>query len=309
MKTKISIVVPVFNAETTIEKCINSILQQSYSNIEIIIVNDGSTDGSKYIIDKYEKQYKNIKAMHTTNKGVSNARNIGIKISTGEFIGFVDSDDSIEKDMYKELSHSMILDEKMDLCICCMSKGKNKEVKRENLTKEEVLYKYVSDKNIGGFLCNKLFRSKIIKDNNIRLNPNVHMCEDLLFCVNYLKYTSKIELINNSYYNYDTRGISSSTFNEKRYSVIKAYEEVIKITKKNFNDKIIINRMKNNLLRHEIWLWYSLKKNGNKDMKNKYLNIIEKKIKKENYDFIFASGYRLKYKVVFAYIKLKKGCD
>src|SRR5690625_188058 len=97
---KISIIVPVYNAEKYIERCLKSILNQRYTNLEIIIVDDGSTDNSSKICIDYEKQYKNIIYVKKENEGPGPARNLGIRLASGDYIGFVDSDDFIHKDMY-----------------------------------------------------------------------------------------------------------------------------------------------------------------------------------------------------------------
>lgn len=100
---KISVIVPVYNVEDYLEECINSILGQTYKNLEIILVDDGSTDNSSKICDIYEKKDKRIKVIHKENGGLSSARNEGLKYRTGEYISFVDSDDFIDKTMYEKL--------------------------------------------------------------------------------------------------------------------------------------------------------------------------------------------------------------
>ena len=101
--TKVSVIIPVYNAKNYIEKTLNSILNQSIDSLEIIVINDGSTDGSKDILDYYDNTHDNIKVIHQKNKGVSAARNLGILSSTGEYIGFVDSDDLLDKKMYESM--------------------------------------------------------------------------------------------------------------------------------------------------------------------------------------------------------------
>ena len=108
MKDLISIVVPIFNVEQYLEKCILSIINQTYKNLEIILVDDGSTDNCGEICDKFALMDSRIKVIHKANGGLSDARNEGIKISTGKYIGFVDSDDYIDQDMYSTLYDNMI---------------------------------------------------------------------------------------------------------------------------------------------------------------------------------------------------------
>ena len=100
---KISIIVPVYQAEKYISKCIESIVNQAYKNLEIILIDDGSTDSSGEICDRYGERDKRIVVVHNPNKGVSDARNCGMDIATGDYITFVDSDDFLEPQMYSEM--------------------------------------------------------------------------------------------------------------------------------------------------------------------------------------------------------------
>ena len=108
-KTLISIIVPVYNTEKYIERCLDSIMKQDYPNFEVILVNDGSTDESGIIIQKYKEKYKNISYIKQENKGVGAARNAGIKVAKGDYISFVDSDDLIMEDYCSHLLVMQIL--------------------------------------------------------------------------------------------------------------------------------------------------------------------------------------------------------
>ena len=114
---KISIIVPVYNVEKYLEKCIDSILNQTFKDFELILVDDGSTDNSGNICDEYRKKDRRIKVIHKSNGGLSSARNAGLDIALGKFIAFVDSDDYIHHQMY-EIMYSFIKNENADLCIC-----------------------------------------------------------------------------------------------------------------------------------------------------------------------------------------------
>ena len=103
MKEQISIVVPVYNVEQYLEKCVNSIINQTYKNLEIILVDDGATDSSGNMCDELAKSDNRIKVYHKENGGLSDARNYGVERATGEYIGFVDSDDYIDSEMYEKL--------------------------------------------------------------------------------------------------------------------------------------------------------------------------------------------------------------
>lgn len=117
MKDKISIIIPIYNVEKFIHKCIQSVLNQTYMNVEIIMVDDGSTDKSGIIADEYAAKYNNMKVIHQENRGLSGARNTGIKASKGKYIGFVDSDDFIEPYMFERLVN-ILKNSDSDMAIC-----------------------------------------------------------------------------------------------------------------------------------------------------------------------------------------------
>lgn len=114
---KISIIVPVYNVEKYLEKCVRSILAQTFTDFELILVDDGSPDSSGAMCDQFAEQDQRVKVIHKENGGLSDARNAGIEIATGEYLGFVDSDDYIADDMY-ELLYTNIVKEDADLSIC-----------------------------------------------------------------------------------------------------------------------------------------------------------------------------------------------
>ena len=114
---KVSVIVPVYNVEEYLERCLDSLVNQTLKDIEIIIVNDGSTDGSKEIIQKYLNKYKNIVYLEKENGGLSSARNYGIPYAKGEYIGFVDSDDYVEITMYENM-YNKAIEEKSDMVEC-----------------------------------------------------------------------------------------------------------------------------------------------------------------------------------------------
>ena len=169
MNIKISVIIPVYNCEKSIKKCIESICQQSLEEIEILLINDGSTDNTSKIIKEYQKLDDRIVILEQKNSGPSAARNRGIKSARGQYIGFADSDDYIEKDMY-ELLYSAINVSKAEIGICnyqeeigdgkILSETKNDlpngKVLDKGEIKEEILSSFVKEKNRGFFaLWNK----------------------------------------------------------------------------------------------------------------------------------------------------------
>lgn len=166
MSELISIVVPVFNTEKYLEKCLGSICGQTYKNLEIILVDDGSTDKSGAICDEFSMKDNRIIVIHKENKGVSEARNKGLSIARGDFIGFVDSDDWIDCDMYRIL-HKEIKNNKAEISICGYYEVFDNEL-RSFYTDKTILYnrckameELVNEHSFKDYLCNKLFRREL----------------------------------------------------------------------------------------------------------------------------------------------------
>ena len=213
MDYKISIIVPIYNSEKYLDKCISSIQNQTINEIEIILVNDGSTDNSKDICNYYSCIDKRIKVINIKNKGVSNARNTGIRNATGKYIMFVDSDDYVDPNWCEEMLKET-QDNKDNFIVCGYKilnrREKNKKIQYNLLDEnKEVTRLYKNDffllyiQNLLNSPCNKIFESKIIKENNILYDINLSLGEDLLFNLQYLQYVSgDIRVINKCTYNY-----------------------------------------------------------------------------------------------------------
>jgi len=212
MESLVSVIVPVYKAEAFIERCVKSIQAQTYGNIEIILVDDGSPDRSGEICDALARTDGRIKVIHQDNQNVGPARNAGIEIAGGEWIMFVDADDEIEPEMVEGMLCATAGNES-DLVVCgykhtLMPYGyvlDKKPSEMRSLTPEEFYPIYVKKWfAINGFFagpCSKLYRSSIIKGNNVRF-PNRNF-EDSYFVSDYLKETRRnISFVNESYYHY-----------------------------------------------------------------------------------------------------------
>lgn len=197
MDPKISIIVPIYNTEKYLPKCVDSLLKQTYKNLEIILVDDGSLDNSKKIMNKYTKKDKRIKTIHQKNAGQSAARNVGIQKSTGEFISFIDSDDEIKPNFIQELLN--LYSEKTSIAVCGHQYKRLKENTSKNLyqsplrhrRKNETKTAYVLQllaKDGRMYSCNnKLFRASIIKSYSLSFDTNLNFAEDTKFVLDYLK--------------------------------------------------------------------------------------------------------------------------
>lgn len=214
---KISIIVPMYNSESTIGKCIESILQQTLSELEVILVNDGSTDNTLDICKKYSKRDSRIVVVSQENKGLISARKRGVEISSADLIGFVDSDDWIEKDMYENL-YEIYNNYHVDV----VSSGIFRDYIEEQYTNEvldnfeqgyyeninKTVYPYMLwNKKINDFgiyctLVNKLFKREILKTVYDNIDERVFYGEDCLTFFSYIMRCKKVYILNKSYYHY-----------------------------------------------------------------------------------------------------------
>lgn len=212
----ISIIVPVYNSEKCISDCLVSIINQQYKNLEIICVDDGSTDSSGRILDEFAHKDSRIRVIHKENGGASAARNTGINLATMPIIAFVDSDDTIEPNMYLDMI-SRMKNERLD-CVCCNYKfiKDNKTTAVNSRFSARTLYGDEIKENIVkcliGFsqqrnnclsaLWNKLFLASIIKEKNISINEKRTHGEDWMFCIEYYSAINSVGFLTGNYYNY-----------------------------------------------------------------------------------------------------------
>lgn len=207
----ISIIVPVYNTEKYLEQCIESILTQTYNNFELILINDGSTDNSKKICEKYQEKDERVSLFNTSNNGVSSARNLGIEKCTGKYITFIDSDDYIERQTLELIINKV---EDNDLLIIGEVKDFYKNDTLIKSKKENSLMKDLTIDNIRNNIktifseikmdsvhC-KIYLNKIIKEKQLRFNEKVNIREDTLFNIQYLRYCCKLKSLNKELYHF-----------------------------------------------------------------------------------------------------------
>ena len=233
IKEKISIIVPVYNVEAYLERCVESILKQTYTYFELILINDGSTDSSGKICDHLASQYENIKVYHIENAGVSNARNMGIQLATGAWITFIDSDDFVTQDYLATLV-SAVEEENVGFVIAPLHHIKNSIVtdlppysgKTELCSTEETMKELLMTTRTSFFPVAKLFKRDMLADE--KFNTYYHLAEDALFLTELLlKTRCSSVFIDKPIYYYDHReGSATTSVNQHVFDTIEVYKNI-----------------------------------------------------------------------------------
>lgn len=207
---KISIIVPVYNAENYLSKCVRSVLSQTFSDFELLLINDGSTDGSSTICQEYKNTDTRVRFFNKENGGVSSARNVGLCNARGEWITFIDSDDYVDNDYLENMinkSHGDFVASHM------IAEGWKEWVdiplpdcEWNNSQMVSFIERLLPRMN---FMVCKLFRLSIIKSNTLRFNENLAYGEDTLFIIDYLKYAKSVATISSASYHYNCYNMGS----------------------------------------------------------------------------------------------------
>ena len=233
----ISVIIPIYNVEKYLAECIESVINQTFSDLEIILVNDGSTDNCREICENYKRKDSRIKLIHKINGGISSARNAGIDIANGDYYTFIDSDDYIMPDMIEQLFYiSKSTD--ADISICCIAnnkdefdKGINKDI--EILTKEETLKCILTEKKILTSACGKLYKSELF---NVVRYPDGKIYEDLGTTYKLVELSEKIAFVNvkKYYYRTNNESITKSSFSNRQMEYYIIAEELQKFVKQKY---------------------------------------------------------------------------
>lgn len=258
-KIKYSIIVPVYNAELWIRRCIESIITQSVSDFELLLIDDGSTDNSGVICDEYALTDNRIRVFHKSNGGVSSARNVGINYCNGEYIIFIDSDDWIHPEYISELSTGI----NTDLTICTYKLENASDIEHPNV--KDGLHNAKDIKNLleSGLIMEaqfsapwcKLYKHSIIKAHDIRFHENITIGEDTLFVLQYLCYAQSFIYINKKLYHcwhsdsslssYGNSSENFFNFEQKLSEITAILSRTFDIEKISFKAHILINILGN----------------------------------------------------------------
>lgn len=247
----ISIIIPVYNAEKYLKKCLDSILSQTYKDFEVILINDGSIDDSKKICEEYQKKDKRFKLINKENGGPSSARNLGLKSAKGEYISLVDADDYLRDDFYEKLVAS-IEKNNSDIAFCKYVFSFNNEIK---FIEEIGLNKFVLDKDlkhffesrdhINAYLVRCLYKSEIFKD--IKYDENIKYLEDLDLFLRIMQKNLTFSLVDEAMYYYVqspnsiTRKMDINMLNNYEKGMLKCIEDLLKLDKIDYINSLKFN--------------------------------------------------------------------
>ncbi|WP_123054652.1 glycosyltransferase [Clostridium sp. JN-1] len=316
-KPLVSIVIPVYNAEKYINKCLNSVLSQTLKNVEVIVVNDGSEDNSINLINKYLKKYDNLILVNQKNAGPGSARNSALQVCNGEYIGFVDSDDFIRPDMF-EIMYKKARKYNLDIVLCKFlyyypedNRCELMNIKydeTEILSRKDVIKQFLVSNNIEGFSCNKLFRRELFNGNNIKYPTDIKY-EDMPTIFKTLIYSNKIGFVDRGLYYYVQHNQSTThikdIYNVRSY--LEAIDMIYKIMKKHniyddFSEEYYYYYAKRVLCSYSDFFRYLNKSCESNEFFNKFLkNISVKRVFNNRY---FIKNYKIKFKVVLLKINM-----
>ncbi len=264
----ISVIVPVFNGEKYINKCIDSILGQTIKELEIIFVNDGSTDKSAAILDEYSKYNSNIHVIHQENQGVSIARNIALDNANGDYIAFCDVDDYIAPNMLEILVSAMEQND-ADISVCGVKEfscdedvffKSDLQIEYEVLSDDEVFKNIIDNRNCSGYVWNKLFKSELINEKHLRFDETIAIGEDELFVVQYLDKRYKMVFVAEALYGYrnNPKGACQQPISEKKLSFIDARLKIFNEVENKFCGDEVKSIAWNRLIYACVYYFYKL---------------------------------------------------
>lgn len=296
---KISVIVPVYNVEKYLNKCVDSILNSSYKKLEIILVDDGSVDHSGSLCDDLATKDRRIIVLHKKNGGLSSARNAGLEVATGEYVSFIDSDDYIDANMF-EIMLKKGLEEQADIIQCGVYRvdesGKlSTTIRVEDWSSksEKILEDFFISQKIPVMVCNKLFRRSLIQDKRFVEGKNN---EDNMFMIDVLPNAKSIASVSDQLYYYLIRisSITGCNFTEKKFDSIYAYKYVLKKTKdikQEYVPYVQYWRCKN-----AFYLWHSIcNSNLDKKQKKQYKSKVNKEFA-DTYPFVLQLGKMVNFK-------------
>lgn len=216
MNSLVTFILPVYNAENTLKRCLDSILKQTYCDYEVIIVDDGSIDNSGKICDSYSLRDNRFRVVHTENEGVASARQLGVSLATGEYVIHIDADDWIESNMLSDMMNDISDADILVSDYYCNTKYGQTYVRQEDCTTSEKLLEAIVKGKVFGSLWHKLIRRKLYQ--SIEFNTDLTFCEDQLLLFKILTtYQCKVFNLHKAYYHYECNDGSITQRTDLRY--------------------------------------------------------------------------------------------
>lgn len=229
---EIGIIIPIYNAQQSLHRCIDSILIQSYSNFKLILIDDGSEDGSLMICRQYQNSDSRIIVYSQNNSGVSTARNKGIELCTSPYLCFIDSDDYLEPDYLQNFAEGASASPDVDMVFQGINRIFTDHTERiipnKGIYLRKRLLDGISDINeysIFGYICTKMYRTEIIKHYHLSFNKNISISEDRVFALQYLEYCNGLYVVNRSAYNYIIHS-NGLTAHKRSYQELKQAADI-----------------------------------------------------------------------------------
>ena len=299
MDEKISVIVPVYNVEQYLERCVDSIINQTYKNLEIILVNDGSTDNSGQLCDELARKDDRIRVVHKKNGGLSDARNVGIDEAEAELVGFIDSDDYIDEDMYEVLINNLKA-ANADLSMCGhydvynnVPESQVSDKKTWELSPQEAIKMVMEAKILSVTAVNKLYKKSLFSELKFEIGK---IAEDAFIMIKLLDKCNKIVATNEKKYYYVHRenSITTQKFSLKFLNVIEAYEQNKEIIIKKYPELKEVAQMRMN------WAYFYVldrllldKEYNDKKLENKLISYLKDHSKGILTDSLFTKGRKI----------------
>lgn len=301
----VSIIVPIYNVEKYLDKCLKSIQMQTYENIQVILINDGSPDNCKSICEKYCRSDKRFMLVNKENGGLASARNAGLVKVNGDFVACVDSDDYIEPNMIQVLLENVV-NHNADLSVCSFYENQSDDKTKQEffsknveiISQEEAIKRCITPGKFYGFAWNKMYRAKLL--GNQRFDEKILKGEDSPFSCDYILKCNRIVVQDIPLYHYriDSVSISRSKFNVGKMTVLNSYQYIIDRLIEEKMDKIIIDMQKVQYANQLLSLRTNIILSGKENFTTQ-LEVIDKQMRKFERLYLKSNIVDVKHKIAY----------
>lgn len=284
----ISVIIPVYNSENFLEKCLESVTKQTLKNFEVLLINDGSTDKSLEICNFFQRKYPDmIRIFNNKNQGVSASRNQGINEAKGKYLQFIDSDDWIEETMLEE-TYKKIKEEDSDIVVSGYIKEEKKlnfSLKMIPITEENDKYFWLSDKALIPYVSSKMYKKEKILDFKLSFEREIQLSEDMLFNIEYMLMSQKVSILQKAFYHYIIHDNNTVLNIEKRKDIFKVFEKIdnFLIQNRKNKNKEILSKIRIIKERHTKSALRMLLRSNNKKEFFEYIGFFKKNISNIKY--------------------------